>query len=131
MSTSLPTPQDAYGLLSNQVHNQSFFGRLGQYGISPRTEKEASDLLKMAGQLRESGYDSHAEQTQAADNASPITKAAAQLDNLLGSQNVKQNHDQAIKQACASLAQNADIFNSVLALKAAEAEQAAAQLGLS
>jgi hypothetical protein len=130
MSNALPNPNDAYGLLSSQVHNQAFFGRLGQHGISPRTEKEAADLLKMAGQLREAGFDSHTEKAQAADADSPITKAAAQLDQILGNPQVQQNHDQAVKQACAQLASDPNIFNAVLSLKAAEAEQVAAQFDI-
>ena len=35
------------------VHNQAFFGYLEQHGIRPQTEKEAQDLLELAGMIEQ------------------------------------------------------------------------------
>jgi len=129
MSTpTLPTPDEAFALLSAQVHQQAFFGKLAQAGISPQTEKEASDLLQMAGNLRAAGYDA-AQPAPASQTDSPITKAAEKLATQLGQDPAAANRDHAIKSACAQLAQDPNVYNAVLSLKADEAEKLAAQLG--
>lgn len=128
MSTpALPTPEDAFTLLSTQVHQQAFFGKLASYGIEPQTEKEANDLFEMAGNLRAAGVNVSAPAV-AAEPTSPIEKAAQQLAGEMGQNPAQDAHDQALKSACAQLAQDPNVYNAVLSLKADEAEKLAAQL---
>ena len=127
----LPNPEAAYDHLFNNVHAQVFFGRLAQRGYAPQNEKQAQDLLGLAGRLREVAQ---AEKT-ANDASSPFAGAVAALDQYLGvntSGHVKQaqaqQRDLAIKQAAAELAEDAGVYNSVLSLKAYEASVLAQQL---
>lgn len=130
MSTpALPTPADAFNLLSTQVHQTAFFGKMAsQYGIEPQTEKEAQDLFEMAGNLRAAGVNVSAPAAMA-EPSSPIEKAAQQLATELGQNPAEAANEQAIKSACAQLAQDPSFYNAVLSLKADEAEKIAAQLG--
>jgi len=128
--SALPQPNEAYGLLSSNVEQQAFFGRLGQYGINPQSEKEASELYQMGAKLEAAGLTGPASE-QPAD--SPITKAAEQLDQLLGRtpqgrQNAEAQRNQAIKSAADQLMEDPETYNAVLALKQAQADQLAQQL---
>ena len=117
----LPEPADAYNHLFDGVHTQVCFGKLASYGIRPETEKEAQDLLQLAGQLR------HVEgsEKQAAEQ-SRFQGATSALGSIIGEtpagrQQQAAASEQAVKQAAEELMQDADIYNSVLSLKAAEA----------
>lgn len=123
----LPNPVDAYNQLFDGVHAQVFFGKLANYGVQPTTEKEAMDLLTLAGQLRH--VDSA--EKRAADQ-SRFQGAVASLQSVYGQSDAgKQNQaylaDQAIKQAAEDLMNDPSIYNSVLSLKAAEAAALAGQ----
>jgi hypothetical protein len=132
----LPNPEQAYNHLFDTVHGQVFFGKLAEAGFAPTTQKEAQDMLELAGKLRLAEEDPQVKQAAAA--ASPLSQAANALDGVL-TQNgmdgqLKQaaavEQDTALKQAVGHLLQDRDVYNSVLALKAAEAEQIAADIGL-
>lgn len=114
-AAGLPTPVDAYNHLFDNVHAQVFFGKLANYGIQPTTEKEAADLLTIAGNLR------HVANEKAASD-SKFSGAVSALNNVVKDtpQQAAFTH-QAIKQAAAELMQDASVYNSVLSLKAAEA----------
>jgi|GEM_PF-3630859 len=118
---ALPNPAEAYQQLFDNVHAQVFLGKLASYGIQPTTEKEATDLFELAGQLR------HVDgaEKQAA-NYSRFEGAVSALDSVLGAspaaaQQQVAVHNQAIKQAAAELAADASVYNAVLSVKAAEA----------
>jgi len=108
--SALPSAVDAYNHLFHNVHAEIFFGKLASFGIQPATEKEASDLLALAGQLR----DVDTPEKQAADQ-SRFSPALAALNSVTATE------EQSIKQAAAALSQDPGIYNAVLALKAHEA----------
>jgi len=117
----LPDPVDAYNYLFDGVHSEVFFNKLASYGVQATTEKEASDLLMLAGRLR------HVDgpEKQAADQ-SRFGGAVEALDNYFGNTPAGQQQkiaaeSQAVKQAAAELMQDPSIYNSVLSLKAQEA----------
>ena len=49
---ALPDVGEAYNNLFEGVHANVFFGKLANHGIQPQNEKEAADLLELAGKLR-------------------------------------------------------------------------------
>lgn len=66
------SPEDAYNVLVAQVHAPVFFEKLARvYGIRPRNQEEARDILTMAGELR-NAHEQHG------------TKAAAAASNFYG-----------------------------------------------
>lgn len=124
---NLPNPVDAYNHLFDNVHAQVFFGKLANYGVQPTTEKEAADLLTLAGQLRH--VDSS--EKRAADQ-SRFGGAVSALNSVVGNTPAGRQQqaafaDQAIKQAAEELMSDASVYNSVLSLKAAEAAALAGQ----
>ena len=128
---ALPDVQTAYNTLFDGVHQQVFFNKLASYGFVPQNEKEAAEMLELAGKLR---YVEQEEEKVAADS-SRVSQANVALDNVLGiprAQEEKQaaasDELAAINQAAAQLAQEPEFYNSVLALKAAEAASYADQL---
>ena len=130
---TLPDPEQAYGLLSTQIEQQAFFGKLAQHNIVPQTEKEAVDLMDMSAKLELAL--GPAGQEKAAQSNSLIGIAAASLNQALGNNpTVKsaaaQDRDRAIHNAAVNLAKNAEIYDSVLSLKQAEADEIAEHLGL-
>ena len=108
--SALPSAAEAYNYLFDNVHSQVFFGKLASYGIQPTTEKEAADLLVLAGKLQ------HVDtaEKQAADQSRFATAVSA-LDSVTA------GGEQSIKQAAAALSQDPSVYNAVLALKAHEA----------
>lgn len=130
-SQALPDAKVAYDHLFDNVHTRVFFGKLAKRGYAPTTEKEATDLLLLAGRLRHV-----AETEKAAEAQSPYGVALAALDGVLGENGMDghrkqaeaQEQELAIKQAAANLATDPTIYNCVLSLKAAEAASIAQQL---
>lgn len=123
----LPSPVDAYNHLFDGVHAQVFFGKLANYGVQPTTEKEAVDLLTLAGQLRnvDSSEKSAAEESRFSSHVSALQ--ALQAETPEGRSNQTKLAEYAVKQAAEELMQDPSIYNSVLSLKAAEAEALAGQ----
>ena len=117
---ALPELETAYNNLFEGVHANVFFGKLANHGIEPQNEKEAADLLELAGRLR--GVDN--EEKEAGDSrfANPVGALSDVLgETPQGKQAQAQEEAQAYKQAAAALAQEPVFYNSVLALKANEA----------
>ena len=117
---ALPELETAYNNLFEGVHANVFFGKLANHGIDPQNEKEAADLLELAGRLR--GVDN--EEKEAGDSrfANPVGALNSVLSETpQGRQAQAQEEAQAYKQAAAALAQEPVFYNSVLALKANEA----------
>ena len=130
---SLPEPADAYNNLFEGVHANVFFGKLANQGFQPQSEKEAADLLQLAGRLR------HVDETEKAASAEQrrFEGPTQALDGILngtglGEVKAAQAYDeetQAIKAAAAQLAEEPLFYNSVLSLKAHEAAVLAQQNG--
>ena len=125
---ALPDPVAAYNHLFNNVHSQVFFGKLASRGYAPQNEKQAQDLLVLAGKLRRVAQVSE----KAASDHSPFAGALNALDGYLGEtgmggQQAAQESQMAIKEAAAQLANDPVVYNCVLSLKAQEAALAAQQ----
>jgi len=121
----LPSPDVAYQNLFDGVHQQVFFGKLASHGIQPQTEKEAQDLLLLAGRLR------HVDLAKSAGD-SRFGEALSDLDAAMGQEGfLKQAQEEeeelAIKEAAAQAMADPTIYNSVLSLKAHEASMALGQ----
>ena len=117
---ALPELETAYNNLFEGVHANVFFGKLANHGIDPQNEKEAADLLELAGRLR----DVDNEEKEAGDSrfANPVGALSEVLgETPQGKQAQVHEEAQAYKQAAAALAQEPVFYNSVLALKANEA----------
>jgi hypothetical protein len=131
MSAQLPAPDVAFNTLMTNVHAEVFFGKLASAGYPVNDEKEASEMLELAGKLRQV-----APAVKAA--SSPYAKASQDLDKVLAARGldggIKQatykQREQARRQQAVKLAAHPDIFNAVLSLKSNEAAQVAQQLGL-
>ena len=127
---ALPEPQAAMDTIFQRVHSQVFFGKLAQAGIPVNSEKDASDLLELAGKLRAVAPQIKQAQvgTYAAANATLDQALAAHgLDS--GIKRAQANDQQiALGNVAAQLAQDPEIYNAVLSIKSAEASQIAEQL---
>lgn len=117
---ALPEVGEAYNNLFEGVHANVFFGKLANHGIQPQNEKEAADLLELAGKLR--GVDDTEKEAGDSRFANPV----GALNDVLGEtpqgqQAQAQEEEMSYKSAAAQLAQEPVFYNSVLALKANEA----------
>jgi hypothetical protein len=123
---TLPDPDTAYGHLFNNVHAQVFFDKLAAAGVEPKNQKEAQDLLDLAGRLRVS-QESHGTKEAAESRFGPAVRA---LDAVMQKHGIDAGGeaDIAMSNAAVQLMEDPDIYNSVLSLKSAEAEMVAGQL---
>jgi hypothetical protein len=117
----LPDPKTAYDHLFQTVHSGAFFNRLAQRGINVTSPKQAADALATAEQLRSLEGDPR---FKAANDSDPFAQARAALDKMVGGPAPEQSR----KQAAVQLMNDADIYNSILSLKSAEAARIAQQL---
>lgn len=125
----LPDPQTAYDHLFQGVHQNVFFNKLAAAGYGYETPEQATHLLNLAGHLRRVQDEERVK--SAGDAPDPYAAALAHLEGAAtaaGFSGVKtaaaQERDWAIKQAAADLMQYPELYNSVLALKAADADAA-------
>lgn len=117
----LPEPAAAHDHLYDRVHSQVFFGRLASRGYPVHNEKQAMELLQLAAIARQNG----AQEKQAAESPySGVLSAVQQVMADRGMQTPRVDETLAIKQAAAELAEDPDIYNSMLSLMAYEAQQA-------
>lgn len=127
-AASLPDPKAAMQNLFDDVHQRVFFHVLAGRGYAPQNEKQAAAMLGLGAKLRLVAEEQAVK--AAADADDPFLAASAALDNVLGRAGLHavghaqhQEEQLAIKQAAWEWAQIPDIYNSVLALKAHEADQ--------
>ena len=119
---ALPEVGEAYNNLFEGVHANVFFGKLANHGIQPQNEKEAADLLELAGKLR--GVDNNNDEKEAGDSrfANPVGALTEVLGETPQGQHAKAQEEEAVfKAAAEQLAEEPVFYNSVLALKANEA----------
>ena len=124
---TLPDAETAYNNLFNGVHARVFFNKCAAAGIAPQTQQEAQLMLDIAGDLR---LAKQAAAKQADDQSNPFVRMRQGLRSALEAkgldvgikQAAAQDQDYQIKQAALDLSQDPTLYNSVLALKAAEAE---------
>ncbi len=127
---ALPDPRAAYQTLFDGVHQRCFFQKLASVRPQyyPQNQKQAMELLELAGQLRLAEEEEAVKEAQ--EGVSPFAAAnmalAAHLKQA-GFTSVERakRHEQelSVKQAAADLAADPAIFNAVLSLKAAQAER--------
>lgn len=129
---ALPDTQTAVSNLFDGLYPDVFFQKLASLGIElfgtpAQRQKQAQDLVDMALWLR-NAEEQH--QVKVAEE-SPYAGYKAALAQSLGvhgldagiKQSAAQEQDLAIRQIAACLAGNPDLYNSVLAVKAAQMEQ--------
>lgn len=100
--------------LIDSIYVDAFFSKLAEFGYQPRTEDDVAAMLQTGFQT---DYLPNPTEKQAA--ASPFVQINAQLGQLLN----PQHGQDAVKQAAFALATDPDVYKSVLAVKAAQAEQ--------
>jgi hypothetical protein len=112
--------EDAYNVLTSQIHGPVFFTKLAEYGVVPQTEQQVRQLLVLAGQLR------IAEQNQATKQASHqgdwLDQAISDLDRVMGGSGATaapQIDQTAVKQAAAQACQQPLIREAALTYNAA------------
>lgn len=127
----LPDPQAAYDHLFQNVHQRVFFQKLAAAGYEPATAQQAGDMLKLAGHLRIAQEEQQVK--AAAAGSDPYAAALAHLEGAMtdagfsgGKQAAFREQEWAVKQAAGDLMADPDMYNAVLALKAHEADAAAA-----
>ncbi len=127
-SNQMPTVKEAYENAFAGIRQRVFFGHLAQaHGIEPRTEKQAQALLNMADNL---GVVEEDETVKAAADADdPFLAADQALTNVLqqhGLRPTKQaaDFDAYCNETADILAGDPTLYNSMLVLKAAEADEA-------
>lgn len=122
----IPNVDESLGTLDG-LYAQAFFSKLAEYGIEPQSEEAAMAMLKTAAYL--DMVESHPAVKQA--SVDPFVDAASRLEHvladsgLLGGQPSAQQQLVGVKQAAYALAQDPDLYRSVLSVKAAEAAQGA------
>lgn len=135
---SLPDPNLAYRHLFDNIRARVVFHKLANvYGVVPQNRKEADAIMEMAGKAR---LLKEAQETQkvAGDATSPIFAASKGLDAQLAKfgygdlskQAEAREEELSIKHAAADFMTDPDIYNSVLSLKAAQAEAFRQQHGV-
>lgn len=130
----IPDETTAFNNLFYGVRNRAFFHKLASLGYAPQgpnAEKQAQDFLAMADELRE--FKQHPTVKQAAEAVDPIAAARRDLRTVLQQRGIldKEAADDAFAdQAAAQFMENPDVFNSVLVMKAAEAQEVAVEHGL-
>jgi len=132
-AAALPSPQEAYQTLFDGVHQRVYFHKLASLRpeYMPRTPQQAEYLLKIAGDLRMAVTEDVVKQAAAASD--PFAAASAALDRQLAGfpgfqKAAAQEEEVSVKNAAAAWMEDPAIYNSVLALKAHEAEQLLAQM---
>ncbi len=133
----LPHPQDAYNHLTAGVRGQVFFSKLASHGYNPRNDAEAESMMKLAVKLRAAADDPRVKAAEAEDSFAQVN---ADLDQALEHNGFghiakaagENGQVEDVRNNLAySFGQNPDVYNSVLSIKAAEAqiyqEQVAAQ----
>jgi len=111
---NLPNPRDAYNHVFSEIHATTFFNKLASAGISPSTDQEVEDLLKLAGTLRPYAAQA-AEKTASASRFGGALNDLSQLTGATQATNQLQSQ-MAIKQAAAAVLQDPAIYQSMLSL---------------
>lgn len=121
---TLPDAQTAYDNLFANVKAEVFFRKCAAAGHYPSNEEEARAMMEIGARGRS------LQQKQATDTESPILSMKSAFDRQFGNdpRQHAQAHELAVKQAADYFFENPDLYNSVLSLKAAEAEAIRQQL---
>ncbi len=131
-NSALPDVDTAYNNLFEGVHANVFFQKCAAAGFSPSTREEAQAMLETAGKLRQISQLDTVKQAEAQDN--PYLQMSRGLDSVVAQYGLTAgtpavSDDEMFKRAADSLMDDPVMYNSVLALKANEAEQLRAYYG--
>jgi hypothetical protein len=134
-ASTLPDPQTAYNNLFAGIHQRVFFQKCAAAGYQPNDQRQAQWMLETAGKLRTVAQ-AQGQQKQSVDENDPYYNANRALDGVLAQygldggvrQQQAQEEALAIKQAASEWAGDPTFYNSVLALKSAEAAQIQAEI---
>lgn len=125
----LPDPQTAYNTLLEGVHAKVFFHKCAAAGYAPRSQEEALVMLDTAGKLRAVFESEQVKAAGARDN--PYVQMNSSLDRVMDQYGLGREKTAEIetgyREAAAHLMQDPTFYNSVLSLKAAEAEAVRAE----
>jgi hypothetical protein len=132
MPSTLPDQDTAYDTLFNGVQQRVFFQKMASRGYTPQNAQQAQTMLDTAGRIN--AVAEHTQVKTAAAQNDPYAMAGRALDAVLGQVGldgpIKQAQDRetanAYQNAAYYFAQDPAIYNSVLAMKAAEAQAAVA-----
>ena len=124
---ALPELNNSVGMLDS-LYAEAFFGKMAEYGHVPQTQEDAIGMLETAYQLDMVSGDEETQKVAAAQHAnySHYANANNSLKEVLSSAGYGPSHQEVeqngIKQAAYALAQDPNLYSSVLTVKAAEAE---------
>jgi len=124
---ALPELNNSVSTLDS-LYAEAFFNKMAEYGHVPQTQEDAIGMLETAYQLDLVSSDEDTQKVAAAQyaNSSHYANANSSLKEVLSSAGYGPSHQEVeqagIKQAAYSLAQDPNLYSSVLTVKAAEAE---------
>lgn len=123
---NLPDAQVAYNTLYEAAHARVFFQKCAAAGYEPQNDAQARWMLETAGKLRL--LDQHVGVQKQAQEHDPYYQASNRLDQLLARYGIQDKtaqdqHELGLRQAAVDLAGDPTLYNSILALKTAEAQQ--------
>lgn len=123
----MPDGQTAYNNLFQGIHQRVFFNKCAAAGFKPVNDQQASWMLDTAGRLRFVEQQSGVKQAQDGTDPFYVMNQAlqAQMNKMgldFGGEQRQAEEEWAIKGAAEELMQDPTFYNSVLALKAEEAE---------
>jgi len=132
-TSALPDPNEAYDHLFREVRANVFFNKLASYGRQPANEADAASLLETAAKLRTI---SESQPVKQAEASGKYAQASSALDRLMGANGLDGQYKQAAAQEeelsfqnyARQLAQDPSVYNSVLAVKQAQADAVVEQL---
>ncbi len=132
----MPTTQQAYDHLFDNVHARVFLQKLASRGYEAQNEKEAQELLGLGKKIDVAQEDPTVK--AAAEGAGRFALANTHLDAELQRRGIDtgvktaaaQQEDLAVQNIVSNLQQDPAIHNCVLALKTAEANIIGKQMGL-
>lgn len=132
----IPTAEDGFNHLMTNIHSQVFFHKLAAAGFAPANDAQIKSQIELAGKLRHMQQEPRVKAAE--EQNDPYAKASASLDKVLAKNGIDtgikqaeaQQEEIAIHQAASTVMKDSGIYNSVLAIKAAEAAEAARQMGV-
>lgn len=125
---TLPSPTDAYNFLLQEVHARAFLQKCAALGWNPRSDQEAEWMLDTAFKLRVAKGAEKTAGAGPADNPffalnAAVSKALADKGLDVGIKQAEaQDLDRSLRATAKALASDPRFYNSVLSVKAAQAE---------
>lgn len=127
----IPDQTSAFENLFHGVREKAFFHKLASHGLVPQNETQAQNFLKLAEDIRY--YKQHPQVKQANAAADPVAAAVQDLEAHMRQRGLIQKtagDELFINRVAEEFAADPTLFNSVLSLKVAEAQEAASRFGL-